>query len=175
MMEEKGNRFVDGGIIGGPAWKPGTTWLYLSGSDSERVSDCFIKGPLETRIIGDKAGDASALKMCYAAYTKGRSALLCAILGVSDFYGIQAYLEEQWDIDDPDFSVKTKNMACRITAKAWRFSGEMEEIAESFEKAGFPPGFHRSAGDIYKRMELFKERDGFPDYSEVLAALSGKK
>ena len=30
-MDAAGATFVDGGIIGGPAWKPGATWLYLSG------------------------------------------------------------------------------------------------------------------------------------------------
>ncbi|MCK7519677.1 MAG: hypothetical protein MZV64_19120 [Ignavibacteriales bacterium] len=29
MMESNGIRFIDGGIIGGPAWKPKETWLYL--------------------------------------------------------------------------------------------------------------------------------------------------
>ena len=30
-LQAAGIRFVDGGIIGGPAWEPGRTWLYLSG------------------------------------------------------------------------------------------------------------------------------------------------
>ncbi len=30
-MSQAGATFVDGGIIGGPAWKPGSTWLYLAG------------------------------------------------------------------------------------------------------------------------------------------------
>ena len=30
-VTDAGMSFVDGGIIGSPAWKPGTTWLYLAG------------------------------------------------------------------------------------------------------------------------------------------------
>ena len=84
MLEEKGIQFVDGGIIGGPAWKPKETWLYLSGQQAPAITACFSNGPLETKIIGDQIGKASALKMCYAAYSKGTTALLAAILAASE-------------------------------------------------------------------------------------------
>jgi len=38
-MEASGIRFIDGGIIGGPAWKSKETWLYLSGSDAQIIAD----------------------------------------------------------------------------------------------------------------------------------------
>ena len=76
MLEENDIHFVDGGIIGGPAWTPNETWLYLSGRDADRIAECFIRGPLETKIIGGEIGKASALKMCYAAYSKGTTAFI---------------------------------------------------------------------------------------------------
>ena len=45
-MEAAGIRFIDGGIIGGPAWKPNETWLYLSGNDAEKIAACFSNGRL---------------------------------------------------------------------------------------------------------------------------------
>ena len=62
MMETAGIHFVDGGIIGGPAWRPKETFLYLSGTDANIIADCFTNGLLETKIIGDEIGKASALK-----------------------------------------------------------------------------------------------------------------
>ncbi|MGD9049313.1 MAG: NAD(P)-binding domain-containing protein, partial [Anaerolineae bacterium] len=70
-MADAGVAFVDGGIIGGPAWEPGQTWLYLSGDRAQAIADCFAAGPLETTVIGQAIGKASALKMSYAAWTKG--------------------------------------------------------------------------------------------------------
>ena len=32
-----GAAFVDGGIIGGPAWEPKRTWLYLSGEQAQAL------------------------------------------------------------------------------------------------------------------------------------------
>lgn len=74
---------LDGGIIGRPAWEPGTPWLYLSGEEAGTAAACFSDGPLQAVVIGEEPGQASALKMCYAAWTKGRTALLCAILATA--------------------------------------------------------------------------------------------
>ena len=88
LMEQKDITFVDGAIIGGPAWKPGGTWLYLSGAQAKTAAACFQAGPLGTRIIGEEPGKASALKMCFAAYTKGSRAMLTAVLGTAASLGV---------------------------------------------------------------------------------------
>ena len=63
MMEDAGIKFVDGGIIGMPAWESGRTWLYLSGKERQDIAACFEGGPLETEVLGEEIGKASALKM----------------------------------------------------------------------------------------------------------------
>jgi 3-hydroxyisobutyrate dehydrogenase-like beta-hydroxyacid dehydrogenase len=171
VMAEQGIGFVDGGIIGGPAWEPSTTWLYLSGRESDRVAHCFAAGPLATAVIGAEIGRASALKMCYAAYTKGTTALLAAVLGTAESLGVRDQLERQWSRQDPNFAPQTAQRVRRVTAKAWRFAGEMEEIAATFSGTGLPAGFHEAAADLYRRLAKFKEREATPELVEVLAAL----
>ena len=172
-MEKCGMAFVDGGIIGGPAWEAGATWLYLSGSQAQRVANCFSAGPLQTEIIGERIGRASALKMCYAAYTKGTTALLCAVLGAAEGLDVREDLERQWSRDDPGFAEKAGQRARGVTAKAWRFAGEMEEIAATFAETGMPGGFHEAAADVYRRLADFKGRETKPGLAEVLSALLG--
>ena len=58
QMAFAGVEYVDGGIIGGPAWQENSTFLYLSGLQSEQVADCFEQGPLVTQIIGEEIGRA---------------------------------------------------------------------------------------------------------------------
>lgn len=171
LVDDSGAAFVDGGIIGGPAWKPGTTWLYLSGQNADRVAACFSGGPLETEIIGNDIGRASALKMCFAANTKGTTALLCAIAAAAEKMGVRTELEKQWDRYDKGFAKETRDRIQRVTAKAWRFSGEMEEIASTFERAGVPGGFHMAACDIYLRMAGFKGADPLPPLDDILSTL----
>ena len=78
------------GIIGSPAWERGKTWLYLSGENTRDALANFSEGPLETTVVGDEIGKASALKMCYAAYTKGTTALLGGILATANVMGVRS-------------------------------------------------------------------------------------
>ena len=50
-------------------------------------------------------------------------------------------------------------------------SGEMDEIAATFEAAGLPGGFHTAAAEVYRRMAGFKDAPALPALPEVLAAL----
>ena len=170
-LEANGVHFVDGGVIGGPAWKPNETWLYLSGKDADEIAACFSNGPLETKILGDEIGKASALKMCYAAYTKGTTALLAMILAAAESLGVREELYQQWDMDEQGFSDQVNQRAVRVTAKAWRFEGEMKEIASTIGKTGLPEGFHRAAAEIYQRMANFKNTSEVPPLDDVLKAL----
>jgi len=171
MLEETGIRFIDGGIIGGPAWMPKETCLYLSGRVSHMVADCFSNGLLETRIIGQVIGKASALKMCYAAYSKGTTALLAAILATAESHGVRDELYQHWDRDDKGFSEQVNRRITRVVAKAWRFEGEMHEIASTFQEAGLPGGFHESAAEIYRRMAAAQGESEALSLGEIMDAL----
>ena len=170
-ISKGGATFVDGGIIGGPAWQPGKTWLYLSGEGAADAAACFSAGPLETAVIGEKPGKASALKICFAANSKGTSALQCAILAAAEKLGVRQELEAQWSRGGSDQAERIRHKAQSVTAKAWRFEGEMSEIATTFESVGVPGGFHQAAGEIYRRMGHFKDADEAPDLEAVLDAL----
>ena len=171
MLAQAGISYVDGGIIGGPAWEPNRTWLYLSGPRAEEIARCFSAGPLMTHVLGDEINTASALKMCFAAYTKGTTALLSAILATAESLGVREALFEQWNRDGSDFAGQTVQRVRRVTAKAWRFAGEMEEIAATFREAGLPGDFHAGAADIYRRLAPLKDAPNTPLMEEVLAAL----
>jgi 3-hydroxyisobutyrate dehydrogenase-like beta-hydroxyacid dehydrogenase len=169
IVEDAGAHYVDGGIIGGPAWtREAKTHLYLSGPRAQEVAACFEGSPLLTPVISERIGAASALKMGYAAFTKGTTALLTAILGMVEREGVRAELARQWG---DAFTEQTVRRVCANTAKAWRFVGEMQEIAATFKGAGLPGGFHEAAADVFGRLEEFKDRTEPPAIEAVLKAL----
>jgi 3-hydroxyisobutyrate dehydrogenase-like beta-hydroxyacid dehydrogenase len=169
IVEDAGAHYVDGGIIGGPAWtREAKTRLYLSGPRAEEVAACFAGSPLVTPVISDRIGAASALKMGYAAFTKGTTALLTAILGLVEKEGVRADLARQWG---DAFTEQTVRRVCANTAKAWRFVGEMHEIAATFREAGLPGGFHQAAAEVFERLEAFKDHTEPPAIESVLEAL----
>jgi len=171
-MKEAGVTFVDGGIIGEPAWEPGKTWIYLSGDKAQEAAGCFSAGPLETSVVGEAVGKASSLKMCYAAYTKGTTALLCAILATAEVLGVRRELQIQWSRDWANFGEQSAERVRKVTAKAWRFAGEMAEIAATFREAGMPGEFHVAAEMIYRRIAGFKDAPAIPSLEEVLETLT---
>jgi 3-hydroxyisobutyrate dehydrogenase-like beta-hydroxyacid dehydrogenase len=171
LMAKRGISFVDGGIIGLPAWKPGTTCLYLSGERAAEVAACFSAGPLGTHLLGPAIGRASALKMCYAAYTKGTAALLCGILGTAENLGVREELFAQWKREDSKFADDSVARVRFVSTKAWRWSAEMDEISSTFTEAGMPGGFHAAAAEIYRLLAGFKDAGANPPLEEVLSAL----
>lgn len=152
-----GERLVDGGIVGPPARRPGTTRLYLSGGHAPAVAGWFDGGALEAIALDAPAGAASALKMCYASYTKGTSALLLAIRALARAEGVEDALLSEWGRSQPELEQRSNVAATGTAPKAWRFVGEMEEIAATFESAGLPGGFHRAAAQVYGRMAGLKD------------------
>jgi len=167
-----GATFVDGAIIGPPVTKPGRTRLYLSGSGAEGVSELFSGSMLDARVIEGGLGAASALKMTYAAWTKGSDALILAIRALAAREGVEEALLQEWAGSQPNLPGKSERAASVAAPKGWRYVGEMEEIAASFEAAGLPAGFHQAAADLYRRLAPFKDRsDPGPEVKEVLDAL----
>jgi 3-hydroxyisobutyrate dehydrogenase-like beta-hydroxyacid dehydrogenase len=147
-------RFVDGGIVGGPPrrWRRGKTRLYLSGPEGPSVAALFDRTTLGAVVISSEPGAASALKMAYAAWSKGTAALILAILALARAEGVEESLLDEWRLSSPELSARSRAAARTALAKGWRFAGEMEEIGDTFAAAGLPDGFHRAAAEIYRRV-----------------------
>ncbi|MCY3640722.1 MAG: DUF1932 domain-containing protein [Gammaproteobacteria bacterium] len=154
-----GESYVDGGIVGPPARSPDSTRLFLSGPHAAEAAGWFSAGFMETVVLGERAGAAKALKMCYAAYTKGASALLLAIRALAEVEGVTDALLAEWSRSQPGLAERSERAAQAVSPKAWRFSGEMLEIAATFGAAGLPGGFHGAAADVYQRMADLKNAD----------------
>jgi 3-hydroxyisobutyrate dehydrogenase-like beta-hydroxyacid dehydrogenase len=144
-------RFVDGGIVGGPPSSTDGPRLYLSGEHAQAAAELFAGTPVDARVLSERAGDASALKMAYAAWTKGSAALLLAIREVARTEGVEEALLEEWRESIPELEARLAVAGRSAAAKGWRWVAEMEEIATTFEGAGAPPGFHRAAADVFRR------------------------
>ena len=172
IVEKAGATFVDGGIIGGPPQTRGTTRLYLSGAAAGRVAALFPGGPLEAVVVAGGPGAASAVKMAYAAWNKGQAALLMAVRALAIAEGVDAALLAEWRLSQPDLPARSESAVQRNARKAWRFVGEMEEIAATFDAAGLPQGFHAAAAEVYRRLAPWKDAPTPPSFAEASGALT---
>jgi len=167
-----GARFVDGGIIGPPPRKAGEARLYLSGPGAAAVAAIFKGSLLGAIVVDGGVGAASAVKMAYAAWTKGSQALLLAIRALAAHEGVDAALVAEWARSQPDATARSERAVSANIKKAWRFVGEMEEIASTFEAAGLPGGFHEAAGEVYRRLAGWKDTATPPSMADVAKTLA---
>jgi 3-hydroxyisobutyrate dehydrogenase-like beta-hydroxyacid dehydrogenase len=176
-MTAAGVCFVDAGIIGLATMVPGKVWMLFSGCDAAQAAQFFSGGPIQTEVLDDKAGSASALKLCYSAYNKGSIALLCATMATAESLGVREALERQWARSAGGSASGSKPDPYRAlpqsAAKAWRFAPEMLEIAGTFEAAGMPPEFHRGAAAVYEMLREFKDVPNL-QIETILQALLGQ-
>ena len=132
-----GGKFVDGGIVGGPAWAGNgnaddATRMYLSGEGAADIAALFEGTHLGVPLV-EGAGEtgASAMKIAYASWTKGSSALLINVNAFAKAAGVHASLISEWTRSEPHKALARSNGSKGVGPKAWRWIGEMQEIAAS--------------------------------------------
>src|SRR6185312_8773676 len=113
-----GATFVDGGIIGPPPARAGTTRLYLSGDAALDVARFFEGARIEARVIG---GSASALKMAYASWTKISAALLLAGFSAAGELGVADELIAEWALSKPGLAAQLAEARAAAGTKGWRW------------------------------------------------------
>jgi 3-hydroxyisobutyrate dehydrogenase-like beta-hydroxyacid dehydrogenase len=150
-IAQAGGTYVDGGIIGSPPTAAGTTRLYLSGPDAPAVAELFAGTIVDARVLSYRIGDASTMKMVFAAWTKGAAALLLDVRALARETGLEDALLADWNESLPHLPGMSLQAARSAAAKGWRWTAEMEEIAATFAAAGLPDGFHLAAAELFRR------------------------
>ena len=159
IVRDAGFSFVDGGIVGRPPLSSPPTRLYVSGPEAGRLA--FLEDErLTVRDLGPEPSRASALKMCYAALTKGSWTLFAALSTAAHRLGVAEALDREFAESQGAVRERQRIMLPRLPLDAGRWIGEMEEIAATLDAAGLPDGFHRAAA------EMFRLLDGTPFAAE---------
>jgi len=150
-----GARFVDAGIIGPPPTRPGNR-IFASGAGAGEFQ-ALAKFGLDVRVLSGDVGQASGLKMCYAAMTKGLQALGAELLVAGRLLGVEDTLRQEQNEGASLTAVRqfVERSLPTMPPKAYRWIGEMEEIARCFEDLGLPGRMLLGAADVYTNV-----RDG---------------
>ena len=149
LIRAAGGMFIDGGIIGPPPrGEKDKPRLYVSGPDAYLFEQ--IKHPnLQVRIMSERIGDASGVKMCYAAMTKGTTALAVELLVAARKLGVEQALEKELRDSRADvFDWQMKSLGS-MPPKAYRWVPEMQEIAKTFGELGMTRRIFEGATDMY--------------------------
>ncbi len=144
VITAAGATFIDCGIVGlAPSKSPGTRF-YVSGPDTSAMRALDGKG-FKVVDLGDAPGRASAMKMSYAALTKGSWTLWTAVLLTAEQNGLLGPLIEEFEHSQSATLANMRRMVPHLPADSARWIGEMEEIAKTFREAGVSGDFHDGA------------------------------
>lgn len=160
-----GGRYVDAGIIGPPPRRPGTTRIYVSGAYADELL-ALNGGALEFVPVGGEIAAASAVKMCYAAMTKGTTAIWFELLMAAEALGITAPLRRELEKSQMAPLQWMERQIPTVPPKARRWVGEMEEIAATFEYLGLTPRIFQGAADMYRFIGQTPLGDEFPETAD---------
>ena len=162
--------FVDAGIIGGPPTPEGyTPRIYASGRIAQTFMSLGAYG-LDIKLMSPRLGEASALKMAYAGTTKGASAVMVSIMLGAARAGVASALIAEMADSQPGRMEGAIGQLPSIFRKAYRWDGEMEEIAKFLRPEMGGSEIFQGAADLYR--ELAKDYAGGPK-TERMALLSG--
>ena len=163
--EAVGERYVDAGIIG----PPDAPRFYASGPCAQELAEL----PLDVRVLEGPVGHASGLKMCYAALTKGLTALLTESMVTAEAMGLRQALEAELADSQPQFLSAAHVGLPAMVPKAYRWVAEMEEIAATFAACGLTPRMLEGAAEVYRFVEAAAPAGGFEEVvTELRRALA---
>lgn len=166
VLAPSGCAYVDAGIIGGPPREDGyTPKIYVSGPHAARVAALEAHG-LKVPVLDGPIGAASALKMSYAGITKGLTAIGSAMFLAADRAGAGAALHAELMESQAVLMPWLGRFIPSMFDKAYRWVGEMEEIAAFLGEERGEAAMYEGAARLYAR--LADDQDG---PGEEIAAL----
>ena len=178
VITDVGGRFVDVSIIGGPP-RPGySPHFYTSGeyaSDFEQLNDY---GLTVIKLDGE-VGKASGIKMCYAAMTKGTSALYSELLVAAELMGLTEPLLEEFQSGQSSVLQRMERNIPTVPPRSRRWVSEMEEIRDTFAHLGMTPHLFQGVADMYRFIgstplgeEFPESRDRERTFTETISQLA---
>ncbi|HLF76070.1 MAG TPA: DUF1932 domain-containing protein [Dehalococcoidia bacterium] len=147
-IRSAGATFIDAGIIGGPPRIGYSPNFEASGPDTAPVEVLRNYG-INVKVVGTRIGQASGLKMMYAASTKGTTALWTEIMVAARALGLEEALRQEWGENNATARSQMNGLP-NMPNRARRWVGEMEEIAATFAGVGLTPRILEGAADIYR-------------------------
>ncbi len=147
-IEAAGGRCLDAGIIGPPPRGKAKITLFVSGPGAVELAQ--IAGPqLQVTVMSERIGDASALKMCSGALTKGTQLLWLEVMVAAQRLGVQDFLDREVRAGArAEIQRWVQGQLPIMPPKAYRWVPEMREVAKTFAADGITPRVFEGMAEI---------------------------
>jgi 3-hydroxyisobutyrate dehydrogenase-like beta-hydroxyacid dehydrogenase len=178
IITNAGGRLVDVSIIGGPP-RPGySLHFYVSGEQASQLEQLNNFGLTVLKLDG-AVGQASGIKMCYAAMTKGSWALYTELLMAGELMGLTEPLLAELQSGQEAVLQRMERTIPTVPPRSRRWVSEMEEIRDTFAHLGMTPDLFEGVAAMYRFIgstplgeELPESRDRGRTFTETIRQLA---
>ncbi len=150
-LRRHGLDLVDASISGPPPQPGRRTRLYVSGGRADELLALPL-GEVDARIVGDRVGAASAVKMCTASVYKGTVALLAHALVTARAHGVVDEVLADLETSFPGVGARVAGQVALAATTSGRYVGEMREIAATQAAAGLPAELFEAMATVYAQV-----------------------
>jgi 3-hydroxyisobutyrate dehydrogenase-like beta-hydroxyacid dehydrogenase len=165
VVEAHGARFVDAAVMGPVPLQRLQVPIWLSGAAAAEFHDLAVRRGLNTTVLSERPGDASALKMLWSVMTKGTIGLYAEALLAAHRLGLlppmlEMIAREYGATGAPAMILR---MLGSTAASGGRRLGEMDEARKTLEDAGVPPW------TVEATVKWIAALNGLPDVADALS------
>ncbi|MCY4365297.1 MAG: DUF1932 domain-containing protein [Chloroflexi bacterium] len=162
VITDAGGRFVDVSIIGGPPRQGYSPHFYTSGDQAAEFEQLNDFGLTVIKLDGE-VGQASGIKMCYAAMTKGSWALYSELLMAAELMGLTEPLLEEFREGQSSVLRRMERTIPTVPPRSRRWISEMEEIRDTFAHLGMTPHLFEGVAEMYRFIGSTPLGEEFPE------------
>lgn len=178
IVEKSGAAFVDAAMMGAIPTFLHRVPILASGGGAERFRQCMQPYGMNIRVIGEKPGQASAIKMFRSVFMKGLLSLFLEMLTATHRYGVDETVlgSISESLDGVPFLETARQQMTKGCVNAGRMAHEMEEVIATLEGMGLPAGMSRASMEKLRWCAGFGLRERFggelpATLAEVLRAM----
>ncbi|MBI2089790.1 MAG: NAD(P)-dependent oxidoreductase [Deltaproteobacteria bacterium] len=162
-----GGDCVDAGVIGAASQLAEGTFTVLSGPQAHELEALGSLG-LSVEVVGDKVGQASALKMLNAGLFHGLTTVMLELLFGAGRLGIQPQVLRLYARRSPGLLNQLRPLIETTLRHAGRRSHEMAELLETFATVDFSPHSIAAGRDLLSEIARMAPPEA-REWSETIA------
>lgn len=171
MLEPVGTDYIDMAIMAPVYPKKEKTPILLAGPKAEQAAAVLVQLGMNPRVVGERVGQASAIKLTRSVMIKGMEAVVAECFLAARLGGVEDEVLASLEASDPDIDWKKKRSYTmdRMTVHGRRRAAEMVEAANMVAELGLPDDMARATAKWEQLLGDLPIKSDSVD--EVLAAL----
>jgi 3-hydroxyisobutyrate dehydrogenase-like beta-hydroxyacid dehydrogenase len=149
LIDVAGGQYVEAGVMTSVPPYGIQVPMLLGGLPARNLREALSNWELDVKVVSDKIGVASAIKMCRSVMIKGMEALVIESYSAARAYGVEDFMIPTLQETFPsiDWEKQGAYFFSRVVQHGKRRAEEMREAARTVHEAGFEPLMTRAIAD----------------------------